>query len=52
MLKSSSRVIFAQLPEAEYNYVFKEVNKRKMKLKSWLTELIKEARQRAEESKK
>lgn len=42
MFKSSSNVIYVKLPDDEYEYVLKEVNRRKMTLKGWMQQVIRD----------
>lgn len=44
MFKSKSNVIYVRLPEPEYEFVFREVNKRKMTVKGWMEEQIRKLR--------
>lgn len=41
-----------KLPDAEYNFILREVNRRKMTLKGWMAETIRNLREQKEEGDK
>ncbi len=51
MFKSSSNVIYVKLTDEDYEYVFKSVNDKKMTLKGWISQLIKESQEDKQEAK-